>query len=51
MFASNHTKMDYTFAEICLRYEQPSLNIRLQYNNVLFDRYKMEKVLKRNGNE
>jgi len=51
MLAPSHVKCDYTMAEFCLRYEQPSLKIRIEYNNNLFDRYKMEKALKRNGNQ
>jgi hypothetical protein len=51
MFATSHTKHDYTSAEFSLRYETPSLKLRIQYNDNLFNRYKMEKALKRNGNE
>jgi len=51
MLAPSHVKCDYTMAEFCLRYEQPSLKLRIEYNQSLFDRYKREKGLKKNGNE
>jgi hypothetical protein len=51
MLAPSHVKCDYTMAEFALRYEQPSLKLRIEYNSHLFNRYKMEKTLKRNGNE
>jgi hypothetical protein len=45
MMATSHTKHDYTSAEFAL------LKVRISYNHNTFDRYKMEKQLKRNGNE
>jgi hypothetical protein len=51
MLATSHIKHDYTMSEFALRYEQPSLKLRINYNSSVFDRYKMEKSLKRNGNE
>lgn len=51
MMATSHTKHDYTSSEFALRYEAPSLKVRISYNHNTFDRYKMEKQLKRNGNE
>ncbi|RIA83256.1 hypothetical protein C1645_743190 [Glomus cerebriforme] len=51
MLAPSHVKCDYTMSEFALRYEQPSLKLRIEYNSHLFDRYKREKQLKKNGNE
>jgi hypothetical protein len=45
MMATSHTKHDHTSAEFAL------LKVRISYNHNTFDRYKMEKQLKRNGNE
>jgi hypothetical protein len=47
----SYTKNDYTLIEFVLRYNDLPLQMRVQYNENLAERYTMTKTLKKNGNE
>jgi hypothetical protein len=51
ILSPSHTKNDYTLIEFVLRYNDIPLQVRLNYNENLAERYSMNKALKQNGNE